>query len=221
MDAPQFSTGTPVTSSSHECPDPDLGQAVRRGLSRPVDDLERTVRALSDHFDADDPRADELSGLLDQIERLGRNVRALFDYAHQPEPRALCCTVDEVLYTARFHLPHELWGRLEVARERDLPTLDVDGPVLARSIARLIEAAAPLARTGVLLYAYRDGEAIHFTITFQGCSAFLGDPTGLGHAIAWRDLAVIGCEAEERTATPGDTTIHIRVPGAMVQGSAA
>ncbi len=212
MDPKHISPGLSAASSRTEQPDPILGQAVRRGLSRPVDHLKRSMRELTRSFDTSDPRSADLDAVLQLVERLGRNVRDLFDYAHPPEPRELECTIDEVLYTARYLVPHHMWKHLLVARERDLPAMHVDGPVLSRSIARLVEAAAPLARKGVLLNVFREDDATVFTITFHGRSAYLGDPMGLCHSIAWRDLAVIGCEPVERTSDHDDTTIRIRVP---------
>ena len=213
---PKHTTPGPAASSRTDRPDPVLGQAVRRGLSRPVDHLKRSMRELSRSFDDSDPRGAELSDLMKLVDHLGRNVRDLFDYAHPPEQRALECTIDEVLYTARYLVPHHMWKHLLVARERDLPAMHVDGPVLARSIARLVEAAAPLAKQGVLLNVFHEDDATVFTITFHGRSAYLGDPMGLCHSIAWRDLTVIGCEPEERTSDHDDTTIRIRVPDVAI-----
>ena len=170
------------------------------------------MRELTRSVGPDDPRSADLEAVLALVEHLGRNVRDLFDYAHPPEPRELECTVDEVLYTARYMVPHHMWKHLLVARERDLAPMHIDGPVLSRSIARLVEAAAPLARKGVLLNVFREDDATVFTITFHGRSAYLGDPTGLCHSIAWRDLEVIGCEPEEHSSDHDDTTIRIRVP---------
>ena len=114
-----------------------------------------------------------------------------------------------------------MWSSLYIARDRKLPSLRVDGPVLSRSIARLIEAAAPLAKNGLLLNVKRTGSGVSFTITFEGASDHLGDPTGLCHAIASRDLAVISCPMVETNSTFGDTTIEIKVQGAMLQENAA
>jgi hypothetical protein len=162
-----------------------------------------------------------ISAVLAEVNRLGRNVQELFDYAYQPEPCALECTVNEIVYTARFHVPHEMWSSLWIARDFDLPCLVVDGPVLSRSIARLIQAAAPYAQNGVLLNVKRTKKGVAFTITYRGASDHLGDPTGLCHAIAQRDLAVIGCPVNESVSALGDTTITIGIPSTTLKESAA
>ena len=198
-----------------------FGHAVQRGLRIPIEELRSSMESLRSEFGAGETSDRAIGAVLAEVNRLGRNVQDLLDYAYQPEAKAIECSVNEVVYTARFHVPHDLWGSLYIARDRHLPNLRVDGPVLSRSIARLIEAAAPLARSGVLLNVKRTGNAVAFSITFQGASDHKGDPTGLCHAIASRDLAVIDCPMVETNSASGDTTIKIQVEGAMLQESAA
>jgi len=218
MNTPETTTGTPAASSSNSAPvSCELGKAVKQGLARPVDALRTSMRTLEQRFESSDPRGAELSRALAQVEQLSRSVQDLLDYAYLPEPQELDCTIDEILYSARFRIPHHMWSQLLVAREKDLKSLQVDGPVLARSIARLIEAAAPIAIQGVLLNVFRGEGATVFTITFRGRADFHGDPMGLCHTIASRDLSVIGCPMGELTSNMGDTTITIRVPEAAAK----
>ena len=67
----------------------------------------------------------------------------------------------------------------------------------------------------------RTEKGVSFSITYKGASDHLGDPTGLCHAIASRDLAVIGCPLMETTSAYGDTTIEIGVQAAMLMEPAA
>ena len=198
-----------------------FGHAVQRGLRIPIDALRSSMESLRNEFGNGSMGDDDLGGVLAEVNRLGRNVQDLLDYAYVPEANPIACTVSEVVYTARFHVPHDMWSSLYIARDRDLPDLLVDGPILSRSIARFIEAAAPLAQSGVLLNVKPAPRGVTFTVTSQGAPKHLGDPTGLCHAIASRDLNVIGCNMKETTSSLGDTTIEIQVEGAQVREKAA
>ncbi len=198
-----------------------FGHAVQRGLRIPIDELRSSMESLRSEFGVGATSDRAIGAVLAEVNRLGRNVQDLLDYAYEPKAKAIECSVNEILYTARFHVPHDMWSSLYIARDRNLPDLRVDGPVLSRSIARLIEAAAPLAKNGLLLNVKRTNSGVSFTITFEGASDHLGDPTGLCHAIASRDLDVIDCHLVETNSAFGDTTIEIKVQGAMLQECAA
>ncbi|MDF1799714.1 MAG: hypothetical protein P1V81_11095 [Planctomycetota bacterium] len=224
MNTPETTPGTPAASSSNSASvSPQLGKAMRQGLVRPVDDLRSSMRTLERRFESGDPRGQELGRALAQVEQLGRSVQELLDFAYLPKVQVLDCTIDEILYSARFLIPRPLWSRLLVAREKNMASLRVDGPVLARSIARLVEGAAPHATEGVLLNVYGSRGATVFTITFRGRADSFGDAMGLGHTIASRDLSVIGCPMTDSTSSAGDTSICIRVPVAdtAAEGCAA
>jgi K+-sensing histidine kinase KdpD len=213
--SPQTACVTPAANNTV------LGHAVQRGLRIPIDSLRTSMENLRSEFGGVSMSDLALGEVLAEVDRLGRNVQHLLDYAYQPEAHAIECTVNEIVYTARFQVPHDMWSALWIARDCDLPGMIVDGPVLSRSIARLIEAAAPLAQSGVLLNVKRTEKGVSFSITYQGASDHLGDPTGLCHAIASRDLAVIGCPLTETASRYGDTTITICVQSNMLSESAA
>jgi K+-sensing histidine kinase KdpD len=214
-------TRVPRENPAHAASSTVLGHAVQRGLSLPIESLRASLESLRTEFGGTVPGNDAIGGVLAEVNRLGRSVQDLLDYAYQPDAHAIECSVNEVVYTARFHVPHGMWSSLWIARDRNLPELVVDGPVLSRSIARLIEAAAPLAQNGVLLNVKRTDKGVSFSITYKGASDYLGDPTGLCHAIASRDLAVIGCPLMETNSAFGDTTIEIGVQSAMLLEPAA
>jgi hypothetical protein len=214
-------TPTPYAGASPTADNAVLGHAVQHGLRVPINSLRTSMENLRSEF-AGAPLGDHaLSEVLAEVNRLGRNVQALLDYAFQPTINALECSVNEIVYTARFHVPFAMRSSLWIARDRDLPELNVDGPVLSRSIARLIEASTPLAQNGVLLNVKRTEMGISFSVTYQATAGHLGDPTGLGHAIASRDLAAIGCPMLETTSHSGDTTMVINVQSAMLLEPAA
>jgi len=208
--------------SSH----PALGHALRRGLGRPLSSLRTSMESLVREFEPRDPRGAALDEALGEVARLGRNVRDLIDYAYPPEPRSLDCLVDEILYSARFQLPRDLWQSLWIARDLPrgaaMPELAVDGPVLSRSLARLIQAAGSEPTGGILWRASWHAGEVHFVIAFCGASQLENDPMGLCHAIAQRDLGVIGCSIEEHTTAAGGTLIRVHVPASTaLEGEAA
>jgi len=181
------------------------------------------MESLAREFEPRDPRSAALDEVLGEVARLGRNVRDLIDYAYAPEPKAMTCSVDEILYSARFQLPHELWSCLWIAR--DLPggvrmaELSVDGPILSRSLARLVQAAGSNHSRGILLNASTHKDEVDFCITFCGNDHLDDDPMGLCHAIAQRDLGVIGCSIQEHTTLSGNTTLRVRVPATLSQST--
>ena len=197
---------------------PALSHALRRGLGRPISALRASMESLVLEFEPRDPRGAALDDALGEVARLGRNVRDLIDYAYPPEPHEMSCGVDEILYSARFQLPRGLWRELLIARDlpggQTMPKILVDGPVLSRSLARLIQAGSSNLSGGVLLHASWHAGEVHFGITFQGTGQLEDDPMGLCHAIAQRDLGVLGCLVEERTTPSGNTTIRVRIPAA-------
>lgn len=201
---------------------PELGNALERGLGQPITALRASMEALARDLATSDPRdphARQLNRALSEVTRLGRNVGDLLDYAYPPQPCPLECTIDEILYSARFQLPHTLWQHLFIARDKGAATehLFVDGPVLARSIARLVESVTHPAEpsSNLMLRAHIDGGRVAFTITLEGASDPLrhqADPTGLCHSIAQRDLGVIGCTIQERCCSNGGLTFRIALP---------
>ena len=205
--------------SSAITPDPTLSHALSHGLRQPLDSLSYSIQSMARECDPADPRGQALDEALGEVARLGRNVRDLIDYAYPPEPHALSCSVDEILYSTRFQVPRALWSRTWIARDlpsgAPMPRLDIDGPVLAHSLARMVHAAGPELQRLLLRASCQQGE-VHFTLTFRGTSTLEADPMGLCHAIAERDLSVIGCCVEEHTTPLGHTTIQVRVPFAAV-----
>lgn len=218
---------TTTASSRAEAisPNPTLSHALERGLGNPISALRASMESLALEFEPRDPRSATLDEALGEVARLGRNVRDLIDYAYAPEPTPMSCRIDEILYSARFQLPHDLWNRLWIARDRpegaSMPELMVDGPVLSRSLARLVQAAGNDLTRGVLLFASAHPGEVHFCITFWGTDQLNEDPMGLCHAIAQRDLGVIGCAIDEHTSPGRHTTLRVRVPASTPQVEAA
>ncbi len=196
--------------------DPALSHALHSGLDEPLRQLHSSMESLVRKFDHGDPRSTALDSALGEVASLGRNVRDLIDYAYAPEPHPLACSINEVLYSARFQLPRRTRNRISIAHDASnnasAQALQVDGPVLSRSLARLVQAAGSQPKGGLLLRATTHADAVCFSITYHGTAVLEGDPMGLCHAIAERDLGVIGCSIEEETTTLYNTIVRIRIP---------
>ena len=212
----------PEFTSSRESA-PALCQALERGLGQPINALRASMESLAREFELSDPRSATLDAALTSVARLSRNVGDLIDYAFPPEPRPLECSIEEILYSARFQLPHELWQHLMIARERTsaTPRLFIDGPVLAQSIARLVHSTIAQAdpRCWLMLRASAHGPRVSFTVMVHNAQDPVGyqaDPTGLCHSIAQRDLSVIGCSLTERVINASRTTFVIQLPESAV-----
>ena len=132
------------------------------------------------------------------------------------------CSEDEIVYTARFQLPHELRGRVWVAREGRGRPLYVDGPLLSRLLLRLIESVLESGSERVLLCVHREAGASVFSVSGSGAGldgerrlspsrAGARTRLELGMALVQRDVERIGGTLELSRTSLGTTCGRVRV----------
>lgn len=205
--------------------DPSLGKALIEGLNLPLSALRASLESLARDLDSGDPRTRTVAGALAEVGRVGRTVRDLADYSEPPTLRPLRCTAEEIVYSARHRLPRGLRDRVLVARMEPRIELDVDGPLLAQALTRLVENALEAASGRILVNVKSEGDAIVFTTVNHRSRGGIDwewaqtpfqtdkpDHLGLGLTIARRDIALLGGVLELSCTPLGETIARVRMP---------
>lgn len=201
-----------------------LSRALAQGLDTPLSALRASLETIGQELrsGAKDIQPLRIEGVLGEFERLGRNVQELLDYATPPEVRPLSCSLEEIVQAARAPLSPESKERVVVARIEPGTRLEVDGPLLATALRRLIENALEAGSGTVLVVARREGACTSFSVV-DDASGFGPDwqPTpfrttkpnhlGLGLALTRRDVGLLGGRLEFLRTPGGETCVRIHL----------
>jgi signal transduction histidine kinase len=202
-------------------------RALAQGLDTPLSALRASMESLNlELVQRSTPAIAplRLEGVMREVERLGRNVRELCALAAPPVPHALHCTLEEIVSAARQHLTGEQQGRVVAARCEAQAELEVDGPLLAVCLRRLIENALEASEGVVLIVARIEGEHATFSVIDDAPSALGPDwrPSafhttkpnhlGLGLTLTQRDLALLNGRLEFLSTPGGETCARITLP---------
>jgi hypothetical protein len=104
----------------------------------------------------------------ERLARLARELDVLLEWAREPAPRPRLSTLEEILCAARLVLPAELRDRLWLARGAGARPVLLDGPLVAKCLARLARGALSAGAEQVLLSARADAESIVFSVVDRG-----------------------------------------------------
>ncbi len=213
-----------------EVGDDALARALIEGLDLPLSALRAALEGLARDFEGD-PRAVRLADAIEEVNRAGRTVQDLVDFTAPPEPLPLSCSIEEILAGARERLPAPMRERVLLARGDRGHKLHVDGPLLARTLFRLLEFGARSSSGHVLVSVRRDCGATLFTTVIHAdrdC-ATEHEPvaerrrrghSALGLSIARRDLERMGGSLKLTDTPRGETVLVAKVPDAEApQGS--
>jgi signal transduction histidine kinase len=209
-------------------PDGSFARALSQGLDTPLSALRATMESLGYELQAahgrNALRPQRLDGVLQEVERLGKNVRELCDFAEPPVPRALPCSLDEIVAAARAQLRPEQRGRVVAARCEPNSSVEVDGPLLAGCLRRLLENALEATDELVLVVARLGPDGASFTVVDDAPST-LGpgwqvvpfqttkpNHLGLGLALTQRDVALLNGRLEFLSSPGGQTCVRISIP---------
>ena len=209
--------------------DPGLSTALSDGLNIPLAALRASMEALLREV-GERPLQATVNGALAEVERLGRNVQDLVDYATPVRPLPLRCTVEEILHAARNALRPAERPRVVVAHTAPRESLVVDGPLLARSLRRILQNALEAGSDQVLVVSRGGAERTSFVIVNDAADSF--DPDwavgafhsskrnhlGLGLALARRDLEQLGGRLEIGSGQTGETRVAVSVPTEPLTG---
>ena len=211
-------------SSSALAHNADLELALSQGLDIPLLALRVAMESLNKALVRDGDSSLILSGALDEVDRLERNVRELVEFASEPTPMPLRCTVTEILLSARHGLRPELRGRVIMAHPEESSTLQVDGPLLARSLRRFLENAFEAGAEQVLMIARRGPHGTRFTVVDDAPQRFDAEwavpafrstkrnHLGLGLSLAERDIALLDGTIEFSSGHRGGKFVTVTIP---------
>jgi signal transduction histidine kinase len=214
-----------LVSPAAPASDASFSQALSKGLDTPLVALRATMESLSQEIRHTTPVVPSLriDGVLREVDRLGKNVRELCEYATPPVPRPLACTLEEIVSAARAPLAPEQRERVLVARTEPGSSLEVDGPLLASCLRRLLENALEATEGTVLVVARCTRGTASFSVVDEAPSA-LGpsfEPVpfrttkpnhlGLGLALTQRDVGILDGRLEFLSTPGGETCVRITI----------
>lgn len=222
--------GGPSSALAHNT---DLELALSQGLDIPLLALRAAMESLNKSLVREGDSSLILSGALDEVDRLTRNVRELVEFASQPTPMPLRCTVAEILLSASSGLAPQMKRRVITAHAEEDSTLQVDGPLLARSLRRFLENALEAGAEQVLLTARRGLDGTRFTVVDNAPQRFDAEwavpafrstkrnHLGLGLSLAKRDIALLEGSIEFSNGHRGDKFVTVTIPDEVTARRAA
>lgn len=194
--------------------DPRLGAAIERDLRRPLAAVRAILDTLCDELAPSqrEPLRAALEGLAD----VDRAAEALEDIVR---PRALAplpCTLGELVRGAWAALPPAHRERVWLAIEDAEHPVHVDGPVLVRALAALLEDACASPRREVLVHAHEKADAVAIAIVDdlgddRSNLAKAGAREPIGLQLARRDLRRLGGDLEFLECTARHRTTLVRL----------
>jgi len=202
-------------TSSTQAVEPELSRNLLGGLRTPLNALRASMESLCDEYGEGDPRARVAHAALEEVLRLGRSVQEYAELSARPMPNPLNCQPEEIAYSARFRLDNDLRTRVVVAREQGLPSLHVDGPLLTRSLWRLLALTLERSSGEVLLHVEHREGALCFTISGSLPHTELGGPAAgadLRHQLARRDIEAAGGALLIERRPGGGTRLRALLP---------
>ena len=203
-----------------------LGRALTHGLGLPIAALRASMEALSVELAQRDPRAPRLEGVLQEVALIGRNVQDLLDYTRPPEPHCLRCTFEEILIGAKAGMEEGRRSRIDMAFFEPKIVLEIDGPLVARNLRRVIDNSFEAGAGRVLVSAKLVGrERLEVSVVDDGPRDFDPRPCrrsfqttkpnhlGLGLSIVERDLALVRGSLEITRSPMRYTRVVLTIPG--------
>jgi signal transduction histidine kinase len=205
--------------------DESVSRALAQGLDTPLAALRATMESLTHELDQKRGGLPALrhGGVLREVDRLGKNVRELCDFAAPPVPRPLNCSLAEIIEAARAQLAPEQRVRVVVARCEAGAGFEVDGPLLAGCLRRVLENALEATEELVLVVARLERGTAGFSVVDDAPNAFGPDwkpvpfrttkpnHLGLGLALTQRDVALLNGHLEFLTTPGGGTCVRITI----------
>ncbi len=220
----------------HEAPsgdDRDLSCAVGHAVRAPLAALRASMETLARSFEAGDRRNLAARGALDEIVRLGHELQTLLDYALPLPVQPISCSLREIVCSAVEGLGPRRRADVLTAIEDRRARLEVDGPLLSRSISRLLEPAHESSAAPALLHARLERSDAVFTVVLEPAgtrsrgsraSADLRGTTAasvLGLVLARRDVERMGGAFSFRRGADDRLVSEIRLPVSCARLEAA
>jgi len=220
---------TALEQDANLAKDADMPTAVAHGVRAPLAALRASMEALAGGFTAQDPRSLAVRGALEEVVRLGQEMQTLLDYALPLPLQPMSCSLREIVCSAVEGVAVSKRGGVWVALENRGSRLQVDGPLLSRSLARLIESASAAVQGPILLRARVDAPDSVFSLvqvgpaparTGEGVLKGTTATSVLALVLARRDVERMGGRFTFRRGDDGRIVSEIRFPGSPAQRAA-
>ena len=217
----------------HETPsgdDRDLSSAVGHAVRAPLSALRASMETLARSFEAGDRRHLAARGALDEIVRLGHELQTLLDYALPLPVKPISCSLREIVCSAVEGLGPRRRADVLTAIEDRRARLEVDGPLLSRSLSRLLEPAHEVSAAPALIHARLERSDAVFTVVLEpaaprssACADLRGTTAAsvLGLLLARRDVERMGGAFSYRRGAADCLVSEIRLPAGCARRGAA
>jgi len=207
---------------------PELSRAFRQGLDLPVCALRASLKALCEDYPGDEEAGVLLRGAIEEVGRIEDNVRELVEFATPPVPQALETDAHEVVLTALRTLPLCQRARIRTCIESAGGALELDVPLLATALRRLVDNALEASPDDVLVVARVDAASAGLSIAVVNGATRACAPEwalapfrttkpgrlGLGLTLARRDVELLGGRLGFEPLAAGGTRATLRAPNA-------
>ena len=208
----------------------DLSSAVGHAVRAPLAALRASMETLARSFEAGDRRHLAARGALDEIVRLGHELQTLLDYALPLPVQPISCSLREIVCSAVEGLVPRRRADVLTAIEDRRARLEVDGPLLSRSLSRLLETDHETSAAPALLHARLECSDAVFTVVLEPAAP--KSPVGtdlrgttaasvLGLLLARRDVERMGGAFHFRRGADDRIVSEIRLPAACARREAA
>jgi K+-sensing histidine kinase KdpD len=213
---------------SYPTGDRDVSAAVAKAVRVPLAALRASMETLVTSFAAEDSRTFAARGALDEIVRLGHELQTLLDYALPLPVHPSSCSLREIVCAAVEGLGPRRRADVITAIEDRRARLEVDGPLLSRSLSRLLEPGTSPAPA--LLRARLERSEAVFTVVIgrtDGASPRVADlrnttaASVLGLLLARRDVERMGGHFTFRHGEEDRIVSEIRLPAGIDRLEAA
>jgi K+-sensing histidine kinase KdpD len=160
---------------------------------------------------------------LEQLARVENAAELLCESTHPRELAAVRCSVEEIARSSLQCLRPHARERTTLALEEPRATIEIDAPLLARSLARLLDGALAGGSQEILLHSHAGPEKLCFTIVDDLDAArhdelelsFEPSSDDVAHAevaIAVRDIRRLGGTVEIQRLGKERTCVQVEIP---------
>lgn len=176
------------------------------GLRTPIAVLRASLESLAFRFEERDPRQAQVVSAIAQVARLQHNVLTLIEDRRPVDLAPLPCTLQEIAASAVRALVPEHRTRTLVAVESGARRLVVDGPIVSRTLTRLIESGLDDGATAALLRVHSSADRASFHVLHGSAAECERERCAdafqaLALRVAERDVARMGGTFRRRTTT--------------------
>lgn len=210
--------------------DRDVSSAVANAVRAPLAALRASMEMLASSFDVGDRRNVAARRAIDEIVRLGHELQTVLDYALPLPVAPISCSLREIICSAVEHLGPRRRADVITAIEDRRARLEVDGPLLSRSLSRLLEPAPGAHAAPALLRARLERTQAVFTVVLgrtdvesprvpEFCTTTAASVLGL--LLARRDVERMGGQFTFRRGDEDRIVSEIRLPAGLGHREAA